>query len=577
MKNQISILLCLSLIWLSYTAQATIKVNGSTNTSAIGMCDGSIDIEATGSAGPFTFEWSTGQTTEDLTNVCAGQYSVSVTNAWGCTRVLDTIYIGDPMTYGYNNVWYANNGCGLGCIGLHVNGGIAPFNIAWTDGTNTWNSGGLVECGLVDGNYSATITDASGQTLSVGPFLINGASQPIVINGTVYDDCSNATNSGMIVLDVVGGSGAQGNSAYSFNWSNGQTTQNATNLLGGTSPITYTVTVTDANQCQAIQSFQVGESAGFDLGANVEEACEATEDGMISLNPNGGFEPYTYQWHSTAFPSTNHTSNDWYDLPPNTTYDVTVTDARGCQVTRNFFISKAAENTIQNASVYEQMCQLETYCKGEVVDVDYQGEDNFNSIWRWWEPWNPLPYTCEVDVFCPIIDDRYTIQGMLTVAYSGYQLYSPAYSVEEFICDKLVDCQVNTPNNVYTDDWTHDHPMTEVQISEYCYEVSCNGNYLGTYCKTFDAARTKPKGDIIIFPNPFEANIRVLLVNNTSPKVNIQLIDVTGKLIYEKILNVQEGEDLFDVQLNKNPPKGVYILNVKYSDGTFTTRKLVKQ
>ncbi len=577
MKNQISTILLLSLVWISYTAEATIKVNNTTNVSAANYCDGSIDIEATGSAGPFTFVWSTGATTEDLSNVCEGQYSVSVTNAWGCTRVLDYIYVAAPITYGTNNVWYNNNGCGLGCIGLQVNGGIAPFSTVWSDGTTTWNSGGLVECGLANGNYSATITDASGQTLSVGPFFINGAGQPLVIIGTVYDDCSGSTNSGMIDITVTGGAGFQGNNAYNFNWSHGQTSEDATNLLGTASSVTYTVTVTDANQCQATMSFQVGESVGLDLNETVEEACEATEDGMISLNPSGGLAPYTYQWSSPAFPITSNTTNAWYNLPPNTTYAVTVTDVIGCQSVGNFTVAMAASHNQNHASSEERVCQVNTYCKGEVVEVDYQGQDNFNSLWRWWETWNPLPYTCEVDVYCPLTNDSYTIQGMITVAYSGYQLYSPAYSIDEFICDKLVDCQVNTPDGVYLDDWTHDFEMTTVQISEYCYEVSCNDNYVGSFCKRFDLARVKPKGDIVTFPNPFQATIRILLIDNTSPNINIQLLDVTGKKVYNKRIDVQEGEDLIEIDFEENLPKGVYLLNIKYPDGSFTTRKLVKQ
>lgn len=168
MKRKIVNVLLIGLALLcSQQVKATIAVGNVTRLSGPQYCDGSIDIIATGTAGPFTYTWSNGATTQDLFNLCEGLYTVTVTNAYGCERVLEAA-VASPMSLGFSNVWYGQNGCGTGSIGLQINGGLAPYTVVWSNGTNTF-TGGLVASNLGGGNYTATITDASGQSLSAGP------------------------------------------------------------------------------------------------------------------------------------------------------------------------------------------------------------------------------------------------------------------------------------------------------------------------------------------------------------------------------------------------------------------------
>jgi hypothetical protein len=83
------VLLLLALAFLGYQkATATYAITGIQHASKPGQCDGSIDLTAVGNAGPFTFKWSNGKTTEDISGLCAAVYSVTITNKYGCETVL---------------------------------------------------------------------------------------------------------------------------------------------------------------------------------------------------------------------------------------------------------------------------------------------------------------------------------------------------------------------------------------------------------------------------------------------------------------------------------------------------------
>ena len=93
MKHVFYSILITLLLFCPKSASAIIEITGVTPAHSASMssppdCSGSIDLTATGNAGPFTFQWSNGATTEDINGLCKGTYYVTVTNNFGCTKVL---------------------------------------------------------------------------------------------------------------------------------------------------------------------------------------------------------------------------------------------------------------------------------------------------------------------------------------------------------------------------------------------------------------------------------------------------------------------------------------------------------
>jgi len=137
-------------------------------------------------------------------------------------------------------------------------------------------------------------------------------------------DCFGANNGSIVYLP------SGGTAPYTYSWSNGQSTQNLTNLSGGT----YTLTLTDNYNCTQFETVNISEpSQALSLSSIwVDESIDGANDGVINLAVVGGTSPYTYQWNS------GQTFQDINNLADGT-YTVTVTDNNGCTETHTVTIA----------------------------------------------------------------------------------------------------------------------------------------------------------------------------------------------------------------------------------------------
>jgi gliding motility-associated-like protein len=160
------------------TANASASVPGSPGVSAQAdvaapLChasdEGSIDLTVNAGTAPFSYAWSNGANSEDLTTLAAGDLSITVTDANGCTwDSLITVPAPAAITSDTLLSHYANGhnisswGGSDGSIALNVAGGTPPYSFAWSDGHSTANRSGLTA-----GSYAVTITDANGCSLAL--------------------------------------------------------------------------------------------------------------------------------------------------------------------------------------------------------------------------------------------------------------------------------------------------------------------------------------------------------------------------------------------------------------------------
>ncbi|RVT70600.1 adhesin, partial [Flavobacterium sufflavum] len=126
---------------------------------------GAINLTPTGGTGPYTFNWGGGITTEDRTGLAAGSYSVTITDANGCTGTVSGITLTQPAAAVSGTTVVTNvacNGGTTGAINLTPTGGTGPYTFNWGGGITTED-----RTGLAAGSYSVTITDANGCTGTV--------------------------------------------------------------------------------------------------------------------------------------------------------------------------------------------------------------------------------------------------------------------------------------------------------------------------------------------------------------------------------------------------------------------------
>jgi gliding motility-associated-like protein len=283
---------------------------------------GSIAITASGGSGSYTYTWSGSLTGSSPGQLSAGNYSLTIADQNDCQ--IDTILtlINPPLlssTLASTPVscFGGTNGTAMAT----VTGGTGTYQYAWSNGQTDNTAVGL-SAGLV----TLTVTDANGctaiQTISVGQASLFGVSLQ-----TTDITCHNAAN-GTATVQPGGGT-----PPYAYFWSDGQTSA----LAGGLPPGTFTVTVTDANGCEANASAVITQPAPLSATTTVTPAtCSPTPDGSAGVvSTAGGTAPYSYVWSDVAQSSGATVTG----LVPGA-YTVTITDANQCILTESVLVSR---------------------------------------------------------------------------------------------------------------------------------------------------------------------------------------------------------------------------------------------
>jgi hypothetical protein len=120
------------------------------NISCNGYTDGAIFLSVSGGIGNYTYLWSNGSGTKDITGIGAGLYSVNITDQNGCTiGVSATLVEPVPMVASYNAIDPSCNGMTDGSITLLPGGGLSPYIYNWSNGATTSSN-----LNLAAGSYS---------------------------------------------------------------------------------------------------------------------------------------------------------------------------------------------------------------------------------------------------------------------------------------------------------------------------------------------------------------------------------------------------------------------------------------
>ena len=308
--------------------------------SAEGQCDGAINVSnVTGGFGGYTYLWNEGQTTAELTALCAGTYSVTITDSEGCstTETFVIQFIEEPLNA--TVAVSADVSCFGECDGtiqVTVATGVPPFTteVFDADGALVGSVFGAELMQVIDNlcaqNYSVTITDGTGQQMTVTDVMIDEPEELLISSATVFPVTTAGGNEGAISITVTGGT-----QPYSFQWSNGSVEMNITDLPVGS----YTVTVTDVNGCAFSETYNV-EFFQFTATQINDVNCVGDLTGEVCVNVTGGNGEYTYLWSNGANTAciTNAAAGE---------YTVTVTDtASGVSITRS-----ATINTLSDLAV----------------------------------------------------------------------------------------------------------------------------------------------------------------------------------------------------------------------------------
>lgn len=289
----------------------------STNAQCASQCNGTASASPVGGTPPYSFQWSNGQNTQNLSNLCAGTYTVTITDAAALTATA-TVTVTEPAAI-TSTTTSTDASCGQsnGTASVTSSGGTAPYTYSWTPG----GASGASITGLAAGLYTVNITDANGCT-STDTVTVGNTGGPQVTVASISDVTCNGGADGEASVNV-----SAGTPPYTYSWSTTpvQTTPIATGLNAGI----YSVNVTDSLGCVSVLTVVISEPTPVQSTITVlsDDFC-GLGNGSASVTATGGSPGYTFQWNTTP-PQSGTTANNL----AGGVYQVTVTDSDGCSVT----------------------------------------------------------------------------------------------------------------------------------------------------------------------------------------------------------------------------------------------------
>jgi hypothetical protein len=356
------------------------------------VCDGSIYANVTGGQEPLLFSWSNGETTQEISNLCEGDYSVYVSDNGSCSST-QTIYLSSGSTDPNDTIPAGSDCSGFdayleavpsssattcdGSLNVIVNGGISPYLFSWSNGMSSEDH---FSGDLCPGDYSVEVLDANGCMLQLYGFVdseIGTDPNDTIPSGS---DCSSfvgyieelSTSSetacdGSLNVIINGGI-----SPYTFNWSTGISTTD--HFQEGLCAGYYYVDVTDAVGCVIQLTGLVGvdndstssDCAGFYAYTNSTAVSQdGVCDGAIDVVVMGGLSPYEFHWADGLITSDSFMTG--LCQGPN---NVDVKDANGCLVHAEGYVDFQSDSVPGGTSCDGFYADLNIYSVSSVGSCD---------------------------------------------------------------------------------------------------------------------------------------------------------------------------------------------------------------
>ncbi len=330
----------------------TVDIAAQTDIKCKGQSNGSATVTVSGGVSPYTYSWApAGGTAASANNLAAGTYTVTATDASGCTSIKTvTINESPEMNLAFTSTPSTCNG-NTGTATVTVSLGTAPYTYSWAP------SGGstLTANNLAAGSYTLTVTDANNCVKTGTVNITSSGGGPQISVSSTAPSCNNSTD-GTATATASGGI-----APYTYSWApTGGNSATATNLPAGD----YTITVSDASACVSTQTITLSKPAALALMVTTTDAGCGLSDGTATATVSGGTSPYTYNWQPGSQTTANATG-----LAAGV-YTLTVTDSKNCKESKTTTVNNS------NGPLIVLENKTDVKCKGEktgAVSVSVSG------------------------------------------------------------------------------------------------------------------------------------------------------------------------------------------------------------
>ncbi|MEL1255895.1 T9SS type A sorting domain-containing protein [Flavobacterium sp. DGU38] len=582
---------------IKITAPTALSITASTTpATGKGLSNGSATITAQGGNGSYTYKWfksdntNISQNTNTATNLAAGKYYVVVSDLKGCELTSPLLEVTEPLlletVIAVQNVILCN-GDKNGSLKPTTTGGFLKAGDSYTyqwfeNGNPTALASTAILNGIGRGSYFVIATDSNGnkatsQILAVTEpaVLANSLTSDYVLCGDFNDWTINATPTG-------------GTQPYNYAWNTGAKTASIQNVPPGN----YSVVVSDSHGCTITKTITLTAPAHLDASANIKiPTCYGGSDATITVTPTAGIAPYTYLWNTGE--KTNTLSNAQAG-----DYSVTITDSKGCVISRNYTIVDPPKDIINLGDdvtlCWEQTLTINATINDDQATYKWKSDKGFSSNKAMITVSEPANYTVIVTnkLGCEATD---TIQilSQNTAISAEFAVSSQVFKNEKIV---IVDISNPAADEI---EWvlpakanvvTRNKDYAEISFSEAgTYDVTLNtkkGNCTafqtkqilvteGEYEEDPDDTIIDKKFDLKIYPNPSQGIFTVDVTLDKAMPARVKVYNLNNNLLIDS--KTGEGQDnyMFNFNLGGLAP-GLYFVLFESQQGS-KLRKIIIQ
>jgi hypothetical protein len=561
--------------------------------SALGLQDGSIEIQISGGTPNYNYLWYNGSknliysdlnqpSNTSINNIFAGQYFVTVKDANGCAIVEKDLDKVDPLVLSVNQINIVKcNGNATASIKAIASGGTPIYYYKWYKSTDPLNAVGIAETlvNVTAGTYYVVLSDSFGLSKQSDNITIT---EPAILNNTLlseYTLCGDAKD-WSITTAPIGGT-----APYTYLWNVSDRTDNLQNVV----PANYSVLVTDNQGCTITKNITITAPIHLATAETITKpTCFEGSDATIVLASSGGQGPYTYLWN------TGEKSNILRNASAKE-YSVAVTDSKGCVIDKKYTIENPPKDVINLGEdvtlCFDQSLTINSTIADDKAQYSWTSTKGFTSNNSIITVSEPADYTLVVTnhLGCKATD-IVKISSQNTAVSSEFAVSSQVFTNEKFI---IVDISNPIPDSI---EWSlpaeatiisKNKDFAELSFSKAGeYELTLNtkkGNCTATQTKKIvviegeyidpDSSDLMKKFDLKIYPNPSNGIFTIDVTLDKVMPAHVKIYNLNNNLIIDS--KYDEGKDAykFNFSLSGLIP-GVYFVLVESQQGN-QLRKII--